>query len=555
MTQDTMGSGTTPSSDRDGESTMAVLRGTAIHESPQDLYTLFSQAAHQHPDRLALISLYQSNDLLPSVHDSCQTSNSNELRWTYAQLFNGASCLATSLYTQGVRVGDTIAVFLGNSAETALLLWAAARLRARFVPLDPRSLSRPLEVKHFFTTLQPRVIVVRDEASAQIMHNSVSKQIHRAIKIMTCHSQTTPPLPSWQIFADLVVSSKHALLQLLCAEQHMGCLGNDIGLVIFTSGTTNLPKACPHTYRNIWYETHTIIHFRQASYSHVLLQHLPISHVFGVMNLIAFWRVGAAVILPSATFDAKASLDALKKEEITQMPSVPSMIQALSDTLPEQGVHFKALGNIHLGGTVISPDILAQCTEPSKLAARSVSIGFGLSEGMSMFAWMPGETVSAERNCASVGKIAPAGLAKICAFDSRQVVQLGEAGELHIGGDMVIRGYLNLDNDSFYQDDEGVQWFVTGDQAKIVDSGAVYILGRYKDIIIRAGENLSPSAIESCLETFPGVLVSLNFLIVAESTLMRSRDHKSLESKMSMLASCQSLLSALKMDLVLLMQI
>lgn len=544
----------TPSVGHIEDSTSAILRGSAVPECPQDLYALFSDAARRYPDRPALISLYQSNDLLPSVNGTCKTESRNELRWTYAQLFNGANCLAASLYSQGVRERDTVAVFLENGAEAALLLWASARLKVRFAPLDPRSLSRSSEARHYLAVLQPRVIVVQDEASAQTIHSSVSGQISGAIKIIACHSQTAPPLTGWQIFADLVASSKDALLELLCAEQHSPCPGNDTGLVIFTSGTTNLPKACPHTYRNIWYSTHVTIHFRQAKYSHVLLHHLPISHIFGITNLMAFWRVGAAVVFPSGKFDTKACLDALVREEVTQMPSVPSMIQALVDAIPGQGIRFKALGNIPLGGTVISPEMIALCTEPSKLAARSVSVGFGLSEGLSIFSWVvPGETIVVENNLASVGKIAPAGLAKICAFESRQVLRRGEAGELHIGGEMVIHGYLNVDSDAFYRDDEGVQWFVTGDQAKIVNSGLVYVLGRYKDIIIRGGENISPSAIESCLETLPGIMVRFNFFIVVRCTLTRSRDHKLLELKMSMLAKYQSLSSSM-MCLVLLTQ-
>lgn len=78
---------------------------------------------------------------------------------------------------------------------------------------------------------------------------------------------------------------------------------------------------------------------------------------------------------------------------------------------------------------------------------------------------------------------------------------------------MIIKEYLYGNNEAFYQDEEGNRWMMTGDQAKMDDSGAVYILGRYKDLIIRAGENLSPALIEASLNKTQGVVVSLSLVL------------------------------------------
>ena len=84
-----------------------------------------------------------------------------------------------------------------------------------------------------------------------------------------------------------------------------------------------------------------------------------------------------------------------------------------------------------------------------------------------------------------------------------------ETGELHIGGDMVIERYAYGDNEAFYLDAQGKEWMRTGDQASMDDSGAVYILGRYKDLIIRAGEKLAPALIEASLSKVRGITVGL----------------------------------------------
>jgi len=83
---------------------------------------------------------------------------------------------------------------------------------------------------------------------------------------------------------------------------------------------------------------------------------------------------------------------------------------------------------------------------------------------------------------------------------------------LHLGGYSVVKGYHGgLNSKDFYQDVDAngtrYQWFKTGDQAMMNSEGSIFVLGRYKDLIIRGGENISPATIEEYLNKF-GVLVS-----------------------------------------------
>lgn len=99
---------------------------------------------------------------------------------------------------------------------------------------------------------------------------------------------------------------------------------------------------------------------------------------------------------------------------------------------------------------------------------------------------------------------------RVCLPESREVVNRNVPGELHIGGTSVISGYLDgADQEAFYTDEYG-SWLRTGDQATIDENGAVQILGRYKDLIIRGGENIAPVKIEECLGQAPGLYVSVS---------------------------------------------
>ncbi|KAK0099513.1 hypothetical protein ONS96_008351 [Cadophora gregata f. sp. sojae] len=97
------------------------------------------------------------------------------------------------------------------------------------------------------------------------------------------------------------------------------------------------------------------------------------------------------------------------------------------------------------------------------------------------------------------GPTVPGGKSRICDPETREILPRGVPGELHCGGDLIITEYWTsggkVNKDAFYTDEHGT-WIMTGDQAVMEENGDVRIVGRYKDLIIRGGENISPSAIE-----------------------------------------------------------
>lgn len=116
-----------------------------------------------------------------------------------------------------------------------------------------------------------------------------------------------------------------------------------------------------------------------------------------------------------------------------------------------------------------------------------------------------------------VGKVLPGARIRICVPGIREVVKRNVPGELHMGGTSVIPGYLGgADPEAFYTDEFG-SWLKTGDQANMDEHGVVQILGRYKDLIIRGGENIAPAKIEECLGQIPGLMVSLHGWVVGSN--------------------------------------
>lgn len=158
----------------------------------------------------------------------------------------------------------------------------------------------------------------------------------------------------------------------------------------------------------------------------------------------------------------------------------------------------QSLQCVFLGGTIVSPTVFANATSPKSLGVSKAIAGFGMTEGLPMCGSSPGKDLVVHRGAVSQGQALPGVRIRICRRQSRDILRRGETGELHYGGDLVISSYLFGDNKSLYDDEQG-HWIATADEAMMDDQGNIFIFGRYKDIIIRGGENLSPGLIENCI--------------------------------------------------------
>jgi acyl-CoA synthetase (AMP-forming)/AMP-acid ligase II len=167
-----------------------------------------------------------------------------------------------------------------------------------------------------------------------------------------------------------------------------------------------------------------------------------------------------------------------------------------------------ALRYVSLSGTLIKGEDIKMC---KRLGSDTVMQAYGMSEGAPISSDKRVDPRLLSADYPGVGKVLAGARLRICELGSQTTLNRNVPGELHIGGTSVIAGYLNDANpESFYTDEYG-SWLRTGDQALIDDNGVLQILGRYKDLIIRGGENISPAKIESHMGQIPGLLVSIHY--------------------------------------------
>ncbi|KAJ5765125.1 hypothetical protein N7520_004684 [Penicillium odoratum] len=467
---------------------LAEARDEKLKAPTTHLITLLDQAAYQFPDHDAIIS----------VHQTEITGTSQSFHWTFAQLQQMSIELAARLSSRGVGRGSRLVTLIFNQAQWALLFWASSRLGCEFVPLDPRVLDRDgRDVLFLLDLLRPAAIFVTTEAMSNRIDQITSDQKCRpSVKCIVSDHEETNVLDGWTTLSEIMSGPSDNIPAL-----HEPGKPDDTVLILFTSGTTALPKGCPHTTISIATQGLGLMdHLNVSSGSH-LCQHLPNFHVFSVAFTLAFWLAGATVVFPSSSFNPQSSLQMMRSYPEVSVPCVPAMVHALSNCEPPQHSSRHSF-QIVLGGAPVTWDVVKRSRD---LGATKVIPGYGMTEGISFVnTSIDATSLNMMKGDVSAGKVIAGGRVRICALGSRAPLQKEEIGEVHLGGLPVFGGYLGGTSDACYRED-GVNWVVTGDQGYMDGQGYLYLLGRYKDLIIRGGENISPLRIEQCLGQVDGI--------------------------------------------------
>ncbi|KAK5651692.1 hypothetical protein OQA88_11758 [Cercophora sp. LCS_1] len=478
-----------PNKDNSPVTALSESFGEKLDGLDRTLWHMFTSAAKATPKADALVSMWQTE---------VGVETDQYIRWSYEDLYHKSSGLAQWLDNHGLQPGARVATFLWNSAEWGLFLWASARLGAVFTPLDPRIISTEAGV--FLSASTPSVIVVPDAEAAHLLTPRFVHHIANNSRILI--QASGEPVPGWVQLRSILSSPFGTNSDITISSGRT--TPNSDALLIFTSGTTAAPKGCPHTHTSLVAQTHQYCPNREPIVDRWLVN-TPVSHIFAINNAIRAWRLGNAVIFPSKTFDVTAIIRALADEQVTFMSAVPTLVKGLLAHPAFPGKERLNIKLVTIGGTIITPQDIGLCLEG--LGADHAVQGYGMSEGAPVISWLRWDPLL-EKSCGyhpGVGKALPGVNLRVCVPGTRDVVARGETGELHVGGPAVITEYLGgVEKDKLYVDAVG-NWLVTGDQARMDEDGIVYILGRYKDLIIRGGENISPGKVELAIGEIEGV--------------------------------------------------
>jgi long-chain acyl-CoA synthetase len=271
-------------------------------------------------------------------------------------------------------------------------------------------------------------------------------------------------------------------------------------VILYTSGTTARPKGVMLNESMFAENTAGLAAPLQFSPEDRAIMALPLFHSFGNVIALLFLRVGGSLIL-LPQFHPKSILDAIARHKATVLPLVPTIYSFLVQVQHRTPYDTTSLKYCISGGAALPHALLHQVEETFGV---TVLEGYGLTETS------PVISVNTMAEGSVVGSVGPVldNLEVKIVDEAGNAVPQGEVGEIIVKGPTIMPGYWQLPEETAaVLSDDG--WLRTGDLGHIDEKGRLYIsAGRKKDLIIRAGENVSPLAIENALMNHPAVAES-----------------------------------------------
>jgi len=407
-------------------------------------------------------------------------------RYTYREFNKRANQVANFLQQEiGFHKGDRLAILAQNSLEYWESFFGCQKAGGIFSPLNWRLVAR--ELAGLVEDLSPTVLFFDSEMSAVAIELKQEVNVKHWVSLDTGGAKIDGSRNYRDVMDKASTTQPEAVD--LTYEDPMG--------IVFTGGTTGLPKGAMITYRQVAYNTLTTI--RDILPGDVYINHLPLFHVGGLyVYAIPLFILGGKVIQMKG-WDLDILVDVINKENPNFFFAVPTQYRMLMNHPNFESIDFSNVRFLTSGGEPLPLDIIKTFKKTHGVKFKQ---GFGMTEvGPGCFALDPWD---AERKIGSIGTPNFFIDAKVVDPESGKDCEANEVGELMFKGPTVTIGYWNRSelNKTLLTEDG---WFSTGDMVYYDDEGYYYVVDRVKDMFISGAENVYPREIEKVLEEHPKI--------------------------------------------------
>ena len=412
---------------------------------------------------------------------------------TYGELLDRTNAVALQLEALGLGKGDRVALLFPNTPDFVSCFFAVVGIGGIVVPVNP--LLKAEEIEHILCDSGAKALIVHagclTEAKAAI--NGTSSLLH-VIVSSSARESVQPELPA-RINVHQLTAERRCGLSVVPKTDTSG---DDLALIVYTSGTTGKPKGALLTNGNIASVMPVpLLAGLNADHNDRWLAMLPLCHIYG-LGVIVFSTIAlGATVAILEKFDPALALSVIEREKITLVPAVPSMYQFMLMELSSKSYELSSVRICFSGAAALSTDLLEQ-----------IEVGFGapVVEGYALSETSCGATINPinARKTGTVGK-ALNGL-EIAIYDEDGTVLPRGAehvGEIAVKGPNIMRGYHNQPEATAEVLRDG--WFFTGDLGVCDEDGYISIVGRKKELIIRGGQNIYPREVEDVIARMAGV--------------------------------------------------
>jgi long-chain acyl-CoA synthetase len=394
---------------------------------------------------------------------------------TYAQLNEQANRISTALMKLGVTPGDHVGLCAPNSGDWLVFYFGV--LKAGAVAVTLSSMLKRDELTFLVNHSKPKIIFTHEEKLADLADLKGDKCLEKIIS------------PGGDLNFPELLGVGSGSFNAFDRDR------TDTATILYTGGTTGIPKGVMLSHENINAAIHTIIFNERSSENDRALCFLPFNHVFGQMHIMnaTILSGGSLEIMPA--FDLNRVLNAMGEGRVTKFFAVPTIYIRL---LGLEGLKEK-LGSVQYcfsAAASMAADVVRQWKEQTGLAIYE---GYGMTEAA--------PTVTYNHHyrhvIGSVGTEVP-GVEVQIRDDKGHPLEQGHEGEICIRGPNIMKGYLDNPEETRKAFWEG-RWFRSGDIGLIDEDGYLYIVDRLKDMIITGGENVYSLEVEEILYTRPEI--------------------------------------------------
>ena len=436
-----------------------------------------------------------------------------ESRVSFAELYDRAVQAARSLAALGVGRNDKVGILMANCQEFVDVLLGSQLLGAWAVPINARYKAK--ELSYVIADADLRVLVTTDEVvehvdfvalldegfpelAQQSDPLALSLASAPALRSVVLHGDRTPSgMLGWQAFVDGAASIDPEVVELSRSRLAV----RDIAMMMYTSGTTAMPKGCPITYEAL---VRPAIESGRTRFfltpEDRMWDPLPMFHMSFVLPFIACVDAGAG-LLSMEWFDPDVAIRYMRDEGATvNFASFPTITEAL---LNHPDWDDDAM-SVRLVNNVGPPDLLVSMQERMPSAVQISAYGMTECGGVICFGDVDD---SLEKRSQTSGWPFRGIEVQIRDLETDEVLPPGNRGEILVRGYCVFEGYYkdpDKNAEAFTEDG----WFRTGDICALDAEGRVTYDGRVKDMLKVGGENVAAAEIEGLLSQHPAVMLA-----------------------------------------------
>jgi len=385
-------------------------------------------------------------------------------RYTFSQLNERVNRLANGLLKLGVKKGDRVAFLQVNCNQCVETYFAVAKTGAIYMPLNFRAKGN--ELSYMLNTAEANALLAGERYVPLI--NSIRPELKSLKHIISIENKHDDML----YYEDMISSSP-------ADEVVTEIDDDDTTMLMYTAGTTGFPKGVMLSHNSFAvYMLENVTPADPLSEEGNILT-VPLYHVAGIQAMMAAIYGGRTLVM-ERQFDPKEWMELVEKEKANRAMMVPTMLKQLLDH-PDFGKHdLSSLKVITYGAAPMPLPVIRKALETTEE-----------------------EKEKKLKRLASIGKPMSDVEMKVIDDDGNELPQ-GEVGEIVARGPRVMTGYWK-DEEKTAKTIDKDGWVHTGDVGYVDEEGYFFLSGRSSDMIIRAGENISPEELEAAIRTHPKV--------------------------------------------------